>query len=192
MQASAAALCGGFAAVRLERVFAACFARDHHTRLIGGAREPPYQPSHAPGQPHRLFYREDYFASALHEVAHWCIAGPARRQQVDFGYWYTPEGRSAGAQCAFEAVEYKPQALEWFFAKACGYRFRLSSDNLAALGGELPDSAAFAQRVLQQARHWRSHGLPLRAGIFYRGLCDEFGTHCGSDTLPFELAELTA
>ncbi len=50
------------------------------------------------------------FASALHEISHWCIAGKARRELVDFGYWYCPDGRDAMTQSQFEDVEVKPQA----------------------------------------------------------------------------------
>ena len=37
---------------------------------VGGGSEPVYLPSADPErEPHRIVYREDYFASALHEVA---------------------------------------------------------------------------------------------------------------------------
>ncbi|GAM69307.1 transporting ATPase [Vibrio sp. JCM 19236] len=26
----------------------------------------------------------------MHEIAHWCVAGPKRRLLEDFGYWYEP------------------------------------------------------------------------------------------------------
>ena len=108
-----------FDCARLEAVFARCFARTENTRLVGGAAEPLYQPAGKGNGPHSLYFREDYFASALHEVAHWCIAGIERRQRVDFGYWYAPEGRSDDQQRAFESVEVRPQALEWYFSLAC-------------------------------------------------------------------------
>jgi elongation factor P hydroxylase len=114
---------------RLEILFERCFLEDYHTRLIGGALEPLYRPGRGTAL-HQVYYRQDYFASALHEVAHWCIAGQRRRQQEDFGYWYAPDGRDQKTQRSFEQVEVKPQALEWHFSRACGYRFRLSVDNL--------------------------------------------------------------
>jgi elongation factor P hydroxylase len=120
---------------------------------------------------HLLWYREDYFASALHEVAHWCIAGEQRRQQLDFGYWYAPDGRSPEQQGAFEAVEYKPQALEWFFSLACGYRFRLSADNLGMPGGEMPDASEFRGRVCEQARATGSAAGCLPGPGFSTGSC---------------------
>jgi elongation factor P hydroxylase len=179
-----------FDAARLEKVFNDCFAHRCNTLLSGGADEPLYQPVTIEGFS-LLSYRHNYFASALHEVAHWCIAGEQRRQQVDFGYWYAPEGRTASQQQAFEAVERKPQALEWFFSKACGYRFQVSVDNLELANAGLHDPAVFAQAVLQQALIWREEGLPNRAAAFYRALCLEFGTDVPSTGLCFQLAELT-
>lgn len=178
-----------FCSLRLERVFNQCFSASEHTRLIGGAAEPLYQPG-ADGPWHHLYYREDYFASALHESAHWCIAGRERRQQLDFGYWYAPEGRSAAQQQAFEAVEIKPQALEWFFAQACGYAFGVSVDNFDPLTGSQPDSAAFKDAVFQQALRWQQSGLPARAEQFFRALSAEFATALSVQTVVFRRADL--
>jgi elongation factor P hydroxylase len=177
-----------FLSQRLERVFDSCFSRDYNTRLCGGADEPIYQPADDSGNSSRLFYRQDYFSSALHEVAHWCIAGAQRRRKVDFGYWYAPEGRSIEQQRAFEAVECKPQALEWYFSKACNYRFRVSVDNLELTNSGAHDVSAFEQAVLEQALQWQRQGLPHRAGIFYRALCVEFGTGVPATQLHFGLA----
>jgi elongation factor P hydroxylase len=179
-----------FSAGRLERVFADCFAAELRTRLQGGAEEPLYQPAAQAGDFHVLSYRADYFASALHEVAHWCIAGPARRQLVDFGYWYAPDGRSASQQQAFEAVERQPQALEWYFSRACAYCFQVSVDNLDERMGELPDTSGFRRQVYEQVTRWQHDGLPPRAAIFFRGLCREFGTSTTPGNLHFSLAEL--
>lgn len=165
-----------FAARRLEQVFAGCFSRGWRTVLEGGVNEPYYQPASGERDMHRLYYRSDYFASALHEVAHWCIAGERRRQLADFGYWYAPDGRSPQQQSAFEAVEAKPQALEWFFSLACGYRFRISVDNLGATQAGEHDTAPFRQRVLAQARAWQQSRLPPRAELFFSALSLEFGT----------------
>ena len=180
----------GFCSEHLERVFADCFADKLHTRLRGGADEPLYQPARQQGGCHMLYYRADYFASALHEVAHWCIAGAERRLQVDFGYWYAPDGRSSTEQLAFESVESKPQALEWYFARACGYRFRVSVDNLEGVSGELPELSGFRRQVCAQALCWQREGLPRRAVEFYNALCREFDTPATPDELDFTLAGL--
>ena len=161
---------------RLAAVFRECFGHSENTELRGGADEPLYLPAGAEQSSNLLYFREDYFASALHEIAHWCIAGAERRKRVDFGYWYAPEGRSSQQQKAFEAVEIKPQALEWYFAKACGYRFQVSVDNLDPDTGALPDTHHFRERVLLQARFWLDEGLPPRAGQFFDALSGAFGT----------------
>ena len=179
-----------FLPVHVERVFNDCFADTYNTRLFGGADEPIYQPANVSGGYHALYYRADFFASALHEVAHWCIAGAQRRQQPDFGYWYAPEGRSAEQQNAFELVEYKPQALEWFFSQACAYRFLVSPDNPDLASAGMLDTTAFQRAVLEQALVWQMVGLPARAGVFYAALCREFGTAVPITQLCFTLAEL--
>lgn len=180
----------GHDSVRLEKVFNSCFEQRYRTRLLGGADEPVYLPASSPGQHHALYYRSDFFASALHEVAHWCLAGDQRRAQPDFGYWYTPDDRDVEQQRAFEAVEYQPQALEWFFSRACFFRFRVSADNLALDRQGLLDNSAFKQRVLYQALQWRRTGLPPRADMFYQALCLEFGTALSPSQLRFDLADL--
>ncbi len=183
-----------FDAGRLERVFADCFARRFDTLLLGGASEPVYLPAgtnSGTGRPvpgHRLFYREDFFASALHEVAHWCIAGRERRLQIDFGYWYAPAGRDARVQRRFEAVEAGPQALEWLFSQACGYRFQLSMDNPG--NDELAQRAVFARAVHGRARCWQQAGLPGRAGRFYEALGREFGHSRPLDSLALNAEDL--
>lgn len=164
-----------FDASRVERVFNATFAR-LQTRLTGGAQEPLYAPAIPPATLHTLYYRENFFASALHESAHWCIAGQARRQQVDFGYWYSPDGRNPQEQAAFESVEVKPQALEWFFSHACGYAFDVSLDNLGQSEGDIPDAGKFRRRVAEQAIQWQRSGLPVRANTFFQALIAEFKT----------------
>ncbi len=97
---------------------------------------------------------------SLLELSHWCIAGKARRQLADFGYWYAPDGRSEAQQQAFERVEIKPQALECLFTLACRRVFRVSQDNLFA---DFDTSGStFALDVYQQAEDYiaRPHTLP--------------------------------
>lgn len=179
-----------FRAARLERVFADCFAKKWRTVLTGGADEPYYQPAANTHESHYLRYRSDFFASALHETAHWCIAGERRLLLADFGYWYAPEGRDMAEQRQFEAVEVKPQALEWLFSLACGYRFCVSVDNLGADGGEY-DTTPFKEQVVAQARLWQRDGLPGRAQVFFAALAQEFGTGRKVDELTLSTAGLT-
>lgn len=169
----------------LETLFEYCFFDTCNTRLCGGGDEPVYLPAEQEGDSHRLIYREDFFASALHEISHWCIAGTQRRNLVDFGYWYTPDGRDAEQQCAFEQVEVKPQALEWVFSEAAGVVFQVSTDNLSGLalsgsteyaGGEHSALSPFRTRVWRQVREYCERGLPERAGQFVQALSEAYST----------------
>ena len=74
----------------------------------------------------------EYFASTLHEISHWCVAGKKRRQLDDFGYWYVADGRDEVTQKLFEQVEIKPQAIECLLNLALGRYFYVSQDNLNA------------------------------------------------------------
>ncbi|MFK7896827.1 MAG: elongation factor P hydroxylase [Myxococcota bacterium] len=161
-----------FEAQKLERLFAECFAETYQTALVGGGAEPLYVPSPDPDhKPHEIIYREDFFASALHEVAHWCLAGASRRTQEDYGYWYSPDGRNAEQQVAFEAAESKPQAIESIFSTACAFSFQLSADNLDAGFGP---SERFAEAVERERTRYESDGLPRRAERFRQALLAEF------------------
>ena len=179
-----------FCSARLERVFNDCFANTFRTRLFGGAEEPLYLPAASPDEYHALYYRSDYFASALHEVAHWCIAGAERRKQKDFGYWYAPDGRSGEDQQAFEAAECKPQALEWFFSRACGYRFSVSADNLDRADIDVRGYSMFQSSVLDKAVYLQREGLPERAALFFNRLCSEFAILALPQQLKFSLVDL--
>ncbi len=152
----------------LERLFDDCFAKSHRTILVGGGEEPLYIPSASPETaPHQVIYREDYFASALHEVAHWCLAGAERRLLDDYGYWYAPDGRDAEQQVEFERVEARPQALESIFSEACNFPFHLSADNLGA--GFVP-SDRFQLAVEEARTGLVMGGLPCRADSFTQAL----------------------
>jgi len=157
-----------WATVDLERAFRECFRADYATILVGGGSEPLYLPSCDPArEPHRVVYREDYFASALHEVAHWCLAGAERRKLEDYGYWYRPDGRNAAEQAEFERAEARPQAVEWIFSEACGFSFHLSADNLA---GAFGPSRRFEEHVRRARSDFLERGLPVRADRFLAAL----------------------
>lgn len=157
---------------QLIDIFDRLFVGSCNTRLIAMGDEPVYYPADDVFAYHRLIFRHDYFSSALHEISHWCIAGPQRREQVDFGYWYQPDGRTEAQQQAFEQVEVKPQALEWMLSNAAGHRFRISADNLS---GGIGASEAFVEAVAQQARHWCDMPMPTRAAQLAEALAESFG-----------------
>jgi elongation factor P hydroxylase len=152
---------------RLEDIIAlfdGLFRETLATCLVRGGDEPLYRPADAECPWHRVVFARGFYASALHEIAHWCIAGARRRQLEDYGYWYLPDGRDADQQRDFEAVEVAPQALEWLFAQACGRVFHVSIDNLA--GEVAVDRDAFRARVEARAERYEREGLPRRAEAF--------------------------
>lgn len=152
----------------LIRLFNHCFAESHNTRLVRGEEEPIYLPASKETPYHAIHFAHGFFSSALHECAHWFIAGEARRQQIDYGYWYQPDGRNEQEQALFERVEVKPQAIEWILSEACGYRFQLSVDNLN--GAASRDTGLFREAIYQQMMRYSEQGLPDRAEMFRRVL----------------------
>jgi len=148
------------------KIFNQCFSR-LNTKLVGGASEPLYEPG---DQASCVYFREDYASSALHEIAHWCIAGAGRRQQTDYGYWYRGE-RDVKQQRTFETVEVKPQALEWIFSVAAGIDFRVSCDNFDE---STLNMSGFRAEVRAAAINWLD-GLPPRADQFIHALVEKTG-----------------
>lgn len=148
----------------ITALFDGVFAERYQTRLIRGGDEPLYRPANSETPYHQVIFARGYYASALHEISHWCIAGEKRRQLEDYGYWYCPDGRNAEQQRAFEQAEIAPQALESIFTRACGRVFHVSVDNL---GGDIEvDIATFAARVEARAQRYLEKGLPARANAF--------------------------
>ncbi|KXS39550.1 MAG: hypothetical protein AWU55_532 [Halomonadaceae bacterium T82-2] len=156
----------------LIALFDGLFADTCRTRLIRGGDEPLYLPADAECAWHRVIFARGFFASALHEVSHWCIAGERRRRLEDYGYWYLPDGRDARQQAAFETVEVAPQALELLFTRACRRRFHVSVDNL---GDVVVDREAFRERVEARAARYEAQGLPRRAASFRAALDARYG-----------------
>ena len=174
---------------RLTLVFEGLFRESENTRLVGGAPEPLYSPGGDSCTPNRIIYTLDYFSSALHEIAHWCVAGKERRKLEDYGYWYAPDGRNAEQQQLFERVEVKPQALEWIFTKAVGRRFKVSADNLNADFGA---SLEFKQNVLAQVQRYCEGAIPQRAKAFAEALAEEFSQNNPFEPSSYSLKELDA
>ena len=150
---------------QVMRLFNQEFAESDTTELIGGAAEPYYEP----GSLNRIYFRADYVRSALHEVAHWCVAGRRRRQLADYGYWYSPDGRDAKQQQAFFAVEARPQAVERCFCEAIGIPFSPSVDNVGAQI-ESQQMRRFEARIQEWCDQFERTGLPSRATRFITAL----------------------
>jgi elongation factor P hydroxylase len=167
----------------LAEVFNQCFKGSECTVLCVGASEPFYVPQNIASEfscgksidvhhLNRVFSREDYPASVLHEAAHWCIAGDRRRKLLDYGYWYEPDGRDVAKQAEFERFEVKPQALERIMSCAADMPFRLSADN--ANDPSCRPSEDFVQAVQQQTLAYIEEGLPSRARQFVEALDQRF------------------
>ncbi|MEW6996716.1 elongation factor P hydroxylase [Colwelliaceae bacterium BS250] len=151
----------------LITIFAQRFAQTENTQLVKGDGEPIYLPADNSIDFHRIIFAHGFYASALHEISHWCIAGKERRLLEDFGYWYAPDGRDEIQQAKFEQVEIKPQALEWAFCIASGFKFNVSADNL---NGAPVNRFAFQYKVHQQVLTYLQQGFPNRAGQFINAL----------------------
>jgi len=141
------------------RIFNRTFFASHHTKLVAGGDEPLYLPASAECPYHRIIFAHGYFSSALHEIAHWLVAGEQRRLKVDYGYWYEPDGRNELQQAEFEKVEVLPQAIEWALSVSCGANFDVSSDNLS---GIFINRLAFKQKVYKQVLRLLEGGFSER------------------------------
>jgi elongation factor P hydroxylase len=164
-------------------LFSATFAKTENTILVRGDLEPIYIPAKSSQSHHQIVFAHGYFASALHEIAHWCIAGKQRRLLEDYGYWYNPDGRDVTQQAEFEQVEVKPQAIEWAFCCASGKSFAVSTDNL---NGAAADTQGFQDAVKQQVMLYLERGFPPRAAEFISVLNEFYQT----DKLQREMSDV--
>lgn len=158
----------------LITLFDTTFYALYNTRLIKGAEEPIYIPSSEDCNYNQIVFAHGYFASALHEISHWCLAGSARRLLEDYGYWYIPDGRDHQQQTQFESVEIKPQAIEWALCVASGKHFDVSTDNL--LGEGETDRVAFKALVYKQVLTYLANGFPQDAETFMTVLAKHYQT----------------
>lgn len=170
----------------LIELFDNSFYQDFNTRLIKGGDEPLYLPASESCPYHQVIFARGFFASALHEIAHWCIAGEQRRQLEDFGYWYIPDGRNERQQQKFEQVEVCPQALEWAFNVAANKQFNVSADNLE---GAPVDRHRFQAKVFNQVKTYVAEGFPTRAQKFIVVLANFYGTQLPIDLAMFDYKE---
>ena len=156
----------------LIELFNRLFKESYNTILVRGDDEPIYLPADEENPHNRVIFAHGFYASALHEIAHWCVAGAKRRQLVDFGYWYKPDGRTADEQAEFEKVEVRPQAFEWLMSQAAGHKFHISADNLAA---DIGASDSFKGNVLNTVHELLDTGLPERVGMLVGALTEQSG-----------------
>lgn len=153
----------------LITIFSDVFFKQFNTRLVKGGDEPVYLPADENCAFHQIIFAHGYYASALHEISHWCVAGEARRKLEDFGYWYEPDGRNESQQKLFENVEILPQAIEWAFNIAANKKFSVSSDNL---NGFEADTVGFTEKVHAQVLIFLENGFPERTQQFINALAN--------------------
>ena len=168
-------------------IFNQCFELEYNTKLVKGGDEPIYLPADQEYPYHRIYFARGFYSSALHEISHWLVAGKARRQLEDFGYWYEPDGRSQERQRDFEKVEVKPQAIEWILSDAAGFRYFASADNL---NGNPGDTQPFKQAVYEQVKVYAQQGLPKRAETLRKALCAFYGTEDNIDLSRFDVTRI--
>lgn len=144
----------------LITIFNHTFYADFNTKLELGGDEPIYLPADKHSEHHRIIFARGFYASAMHEIAHWCVAGPKRRLLEDFGYWYEPDGRTEQVQAEFEKVEIRPQAYEWILSISAGFPFTVSCDNLN--GDFEPDRLDFMSKVHAEVMTILEQGIPPR------------------------------
>ncbi|TEW55975.1 elongation factor P hydroxylase [Psychromonas sp. RZ22] len=154
-------------------IFNQTFYVSYNTKLVLGGNEPLYQPAHEHCQYHQIIFAHGYFSSALHEIAHWLVAGEQRRCQLDYGYWYEPDGRDQLRQIEFEKVEVLPQAIEWALSVSCGLEFDVSSDNLS---GIVINRLAFKQKVYHQVLTLLETGFSPRTRILLKACQKAYNT----------------
>ncbi|GAA4872337.1 elongation factor P hydroxylase [Ferrimonas pelagia] len=157
-------------AKQIQHLFEQGPGREYQTLLLDGGEEPLYLPADEICPYHRIYFAHGYVASALHELAHWCQAGPERRALLDYGYWYESDQRSTERQAEFESLEAQPQAIEWYLSQACGKAFDVSADNTAI---EI-DRVGFRRRVQAAAEAYQARGWPPRAQQLARLFCQHF------------------
>lgn len=161
------------AVAELIALFNQLFKDSLNTILVKGDDEPIYLPADEENDHHRVIFAHGFYASALHEIAHWCVAGAERRKLVDFGYWYKPDGRTADEQAEFERVEVRPQAFEWLMSQAAGHKFHFSADNLSS---DIGASDRFQKDVQKMVHDLLDKGLPERVGLLVTALREQNGT----------------
>ena len=167
----------------ISDLFNSTFEEKYRVRLIGGAAEPIYLPP-TDKKTGAICFREDFVSSALHEVAHWCLAGRDRRKMIDFGYEYISPPRDEIAQKIFLHAEARVQGLERLFSEVSGVSFSASLDNLdcdEVTTKKMPNLVLEFETALEtESQNWKlkiDRNPSLRAAIFYDSLHE---IHTGS------------
>ena len=126
--------------------------------IISGADEPYYEAPRANTKA-KIFFKENYPRSLLHEMAHYCLAGKKRRKLDDYGYWYTECDRTNEEQELFQLVEARPQGLEKAMCEAISIQFSPSLDDFSGR----PISELFLEELEVHYQEMITNPPPLAA-----------------------------
>ncbi len=102
----------------LITIFNDTFLEQFNTKLELGGDEPIYLPADDEHPHHRIIFARGFYASALHEISHWCVAGPERRLLEDFGYWYEPMGEQQKFKRSLRKLKCDLKLMNGFWHKA--------------------------------------------------------------------------
>ncbi|WP_422381821.1 elongation factor P hydroxylase [Marinicellulosiphila megalodicopiae] len=133
--------------------------------LIEGGADEPFYKAAKNNDKAKIIYRSNYPRSLLHELSHYCLAGNRRRNIDDFGYWYSPCGRSFEEQQRFELVEARPQGLEKVMCELVGLKFSPSLDDFSGM----PNSQMFLKKLEESYQEMTSNP-PSTASKVLEGL----------------------
>ncbi|XPE56836.1 elongation factor P hydroxylase [Shigella flexneri] len=111
-----------------------------------------------------LVFAHGFLASALHEIFTRVSPVKQKREQVDFGYWYCPDGRDAETKGQFEDVEVKPQAFDCVVARGGGFRSTLAATTWKVT---LNRTIVFQRRVHAQVMTYLTRGIPSRPATLW-------------------------
>lgn len=131
-------------------------------KIIGGAAEPFYV-APTPITKATIYFRSNYPRSLLHEISHYCLAGERRRKIDDFGYWYSPCGRTEEEQHRFEIAEARPQGLEKTLCEILGLEFSPSLDDFSGR----PPSISFTQQLEKAYQEMQMQPPPTAKRAIY-------------------------
>jgi elongation factor P hydroxylase len=159
--------------IRLETLFSRLFRFSERTVLVRATTsDPVFFPQCELREYAEIHFANDFFSSALHEIAHWLIAGRERRNKLDYGYWYKPDGRDQLEQAHFEKFEARNQGLEWILSVAADHEFHISADNL---NGDETCCETFARAIQVNALAFIERGFEGRIKTIVEALIAEFG-----------------
>ncbi len=123
----------------------------------------------------RIVFAHGFYASAIHEISHWCIAGKARRELVDFSATGIARmGVMPKRKASLKMLKRSRRHSTGCSVLAAGYPLNVSCDNLE--GDFEPDRVVFQRRVHAQVMDYLANGIPERPARFIKALQNYYHT----------------